>query len=110
MQHEANGRFMSALIIEIERELLLGGCPFLLGLEDEQRTQTLGMQFVNADNGLREAIGELATSDEILRLLHHHAHLLQMIRRDAAEATGVDDEPSRLRADARHTQDVLVGS
>ena len=101
---------MLALILEIERELLLGGCPFLLGLRDEQRAQTLGMQFVNTDDGLREAAGEFATSDEILRLLHHHAHLLQMIRRDAAEATGVDDEPSRLRADARHTQDVLVGS
>ena len=101
---------MLALILEIERELLLGGSPFLLGLRDEQRTQTLGMQFVNADDGLREVAGELATRDEILRLLHHHTHFLQMLRRDAAKATGVDDEPSRLRADARHTQDVLVGS
>ena len=101
---------MLALILEIERELLLGGSPFLLGLGDEQRTKTLGMQFVDADDGLREAAGEFATSDEILCLLHHHTHLLQMIGCDAAEATGVDDEPSRLRTDARHTNNVLVGS
>lgn len=101
---------MLALILEIERELLLGGSPFLLGFGDEQRTQTLGMQFVDADDGLREVACELATSDEILCLLHHHAHLLQMIRRDAAEATRVDDEPSRLRADTRHTHNVFVGS
>ena len=70
---------MLALFLKIECELLLGGGTFLLGLGDEQRAQTLGMQLVDADDGLREVAGEFATGDEILRLLHDYPHLLQVI-------------------------------
>ena len=72
---------------EIEGELLFFGGAFLLGLADEKWTETLWVEFVDADDGLGELRGELVASDEILRLLHHHTHLLQVVAGQAAEAT-----------------------
>ena len=66
------------------------------------------MQLVNADDGHGVAVGQLATGNEVLGFLHHHAHLLQVIGCDAAEAAGVHDEPCRLGADARHTEYALI--
>ena len=70
------------------------GGAFLLGLADEKGAQTLGVKFVDADDGLRELRGEFVAGDEILCLLHHHTHLLQVIAGQAIKAARVNDEPS----------------
>ena len=74
--------------------MLFFGGAFLLGLADEKWTETLWVEFVDADDGLGELRGELVASDEILRLLHHHTHLLQIVAGQAVEAAGVDNKPS----------------
>ena len=81
----------------------------MLSLADEQGAETLGAQLVDADDGLGEGGGELATGNEVLGLLHHHAHLLEVVRRNAVEAARVDDKHGALDTDARHTEDVFVG-
>ena len=80
--------------LEVEGELLLCGGAFLLGLADEEWAQTLWVEFVDADDGLGELRGEFVAGDEILRLLHHHTHLLQVVAGQAVEAAGVDNKPS----------------
>ena len=66
------------------------------------------MQFVDADDGLGESRGELTTGDKVFGFLHHHAHLLQMIRCKTIETAAVDNENGTFHADARHTEDALV--
>ena len=46
--------------------------------------------------------------DEVLRLLHHHAHLLEVEGGEAVETARVDDEPGRLGAEAGHAEQHLV--
>ena len=62
--------------LEIEGELLLCGGAFLLGLADEEGAEALGVEFVDADDGLRELRGEFIAGDKIFRFFHHHSHLL----------------------------------
>ena len=62
--------------LEVEGELLLCGGAFLLGLADEEWTEALWVEFVDADDGLGELRGEFITGDEIFRFFHHHSHLL----------------------------------
>ena len=88
--------------------LFLSGA-FLLGLREQQGAQTLRAQFVDANDRLREGGGQFATGDEILRLLHHDTHLLQMIGGDTVETARVHDEDGTFHADARHTEDMFVG-
>ena len=57
---------------------MFGGNTLLLRLTDEQGTEALWAQFVDADDGLRELRGEFVTGDEVFRLFHHHTHLLQV--------------------------------
>ena len=73
--------------LEVEGELLFFGGAFLLGLADEKGTEALWVEFVDADDGLGELRGEFVAGDEILCLLHHHTHLLQVVAGQAVEAT-----------------------
>lgn len=73
--------------LEVEGELLFCGGAFLLGLADEKWTEALWVEFVDADDGLRELRGELVASYKVLCFLHHHTHLLQVVAGQAAEAT-----------------------
>ena len=70
------------------------GGAFLWGLADEKWTQALWVELVDADDGLGELRGEFVAGDEILCLLHHHTHLLQVIAGQAIKAARVNDEPS----------------
>ena len=46
---------MSCIVLEVERELPFGGGTLLLGLADEQGTEALRMEFVDADGAIAEA-------------------------------------------------------
>ena len=76
---------------------------FLLGLADEKGAEALWVEFVDADDGLGELRGEFVAGDKIFCFFQHHTHLLQVVAGQAAEATGIDNEPSRLRAESWHS-------
>ena len=57
----------------------------MLGLADEKWTETLWVEFIDADDGLGELRGELVAGDEIFRFFHHHTHLFQVVTGQAAE-------------------------
>ena len=66
------------------------------------------MQFIDTHDGVGIGLGEFAAGNEILGLLHDHAHFPEVVGGEARETTRIDDEHGRLHADAWDAQDALI--